>query len=696
MLLEKINALEDSAFSFHLYHIHSTSISMHSAYEIIFILKGSVDLKCTAFHYHLKEGDIFIVNVKELHMFSNGSKDNLILVFHFNPYLYLHIFPKLNYYLFVCSSFSSDKKNDPKLLALQQMLLQLAVSVFKKRPDHNIEEQILSIITHLLNHFQSFSVKPQGYHKNESLESNDYQLQRICEIQEYLYVNAKNKIQLDNLAEHLHLNKYYVSHLIKNTIGLSMTDFLNLTRVELSEVLLLSTELSIEQIAFECGFSARRYFEKQFTKWYGISPSEYRQLHLNGTNESYEEFDLSYIMSGPGREIIHPYLYQESPASEGTFLSFEVSMADLDSVLPFRHFWEPTINISNPYSCARILSPDIIKESMSALKYSSARIRNIFAPEMLQRFSPEQLATLLDLFVNAGVTIIIHVTLSEEESALFSHAFQCFFNHVRTRYSSNILTEWKIEIEKTSSDPLNSAKAHHNLLQKVGMLKQYAPDCTFIIANPEKDSSYYSHDAMLLAPHIIKSCLDSDSETPRVYREFCESALDMEEGVTYPYPSSCLLTPQHEKKPLYYLWQMLSRLGDQEIQKETGMIITKRGNSFYVLIYDPFNQASSNSHSKPFAVRLSLSDITKKYYVTETYLDASCSLFQQRSALQFPSQLPADLISDINCSTAPTVKLHLLNPQKEPYTLNYQLNPYSVLLLSFIEASDYQTDKFSK
>ncbi|QMW76077.1 MULTISPECIES: helix-turn-helix domain-containing protein [Thomasclavelia] len=41
--------------------------------------------------------------------------------------------------------------------------------------------------------------------------------------------------------------------------------------------LLLSTELSILNIAFECGFNNIEYFDKIFKKTMGLTPLRYRQ-----------------------------------------------------------------------------------------------------------------------------------------------------------------------------------------------------------------------------------------------------------------------------------------------------------------------------------------------------------------------------------------------------------------------------------
>jgi AraC-like DNA-binding protein len=42
--------------------------------------------------------------------------------------------------------------------------------------------------------------------------------------------------------------------------------------------LLLAGDLTIEQIASSVGFTDALYFSKQFRKWYGSSPTQYRSI----------------------------------------------------------------------------------------------------------------------------------------------------------------------------------------------------------------------------------------------------------------------------------------------------------------------------------------------------------------------------------------------------------------------------------
>ena len=65
------------------------------------------------------------------------------------------------------------------------------------------------------------------------------QASRISRIIQYIYAEHARRITLEELADMEHLSTFYLSHLIKENIGMSFRDFLCFARVELSEIPLL-------------------------------------------------------------------------------------------------------------------------------------------------------------------------------------------------------------------------------------------------------------------------------------------------------------------------------------------------------------------------------------------------------------------------------------------------------------------------
>lgn len=82
------------------------------------------------------------------------------------------------------------------------------------------------------------------------------------------------------LSEQLHFDYSYLSNLFTAIEGKSINTFQQEIKVERIKELLEYNELSITQIADDLGFGNAGYLSTAFKKHTGITPSQYRRLHL--------------------------------------------------------------------------------------------------------------------------------------------------------------------------------------------------------------------------------------------------------------------------------------------------------------------------------------------------------------------------------------------------------------------------------
>lgn len=94
----------------------------------------------------------------------------------------------------------------------------------------------------------------------------------------YLRANYKNPVSLVELANMLSYTPNYCGRLFRQTTGITFNDYLNNLRVKHACKLLLNPDLSIKEIASQCGFNSLEYFYATFKKFYGITPAKYKTL----------------------------------------------------------------------------------------------------------------------------------------------------------------------------------------------------------------------------------------------------------------------------------------------------------------------------------------------------------------------------------------------------------------------------------
>ena len=89
--------------------------------------------------------------------------------------------------------------------------------------------------------------------------------------------------QIKELSDELFISERQLSRLIKKYYNMTFVERKNYLRTENAKNLLLTTELSIDEISEKLGYSDRNSFTFSFKKITGLSPAEYRKnnLHLN-------------------------------------------------------------------------------------------------------------------------------------------------------------------------------------------------------------------------------------------------------------------------------------------------------------------------------------------------------------------------------------------------------------------------------
>jgi len=109
----------------------------------------------------------------------------------------------------------------------------------------------------------------------ESSEKETPSHQLIQDVAKYISSNYAEDLSLKVLSEHFAITPNYLSKQFKKLTSVGLSDYINITRVAAAEKLLVTTNLSITEIAFLCGFNDSNYFAAVFKKIKGITPKKY-------------------------------------------------------------------------------------------------------------------------------------------------------------------------------------------------------------------------------------------------------------------------------------------------------------------------------------------------------------------------------------------------------------------------------------
>lgn len=92
----------------------------------------------------------------------------------------------------------------------------------------------------------------------------------------YIQNNYMEELSLQKVADEVHLTSAYFGQLFKRRVGKNFIDYLNETRINEAKKLLKTTFYKVNEIATMVGYKNYSYFLKNFIKYTGVSPSEFK------------------------------------------------------------------------------------------------------------------------------------------------------------------------------------------------------------------------------------------------------------------------------------------------------------------------------------------------------------------------------------------------------------------------------------
>ena len=85
-----------------------------------------------------------------------------------------------------------------------------------------------------------------------------------------------NPIRVTDIADYVCINRSYLYTLFRKELHMSPQEYLSNYRLTRASELLIVTDLSVESVAFSCGYSDPLVFSKAFKAKTGQTPSRYR------------------------------------------------------------------------------------------------------------------------------------------------------------------------------------------------------------------------------------------------------------------------------------------------------------------------------------------------------------------------------------------------------------------------------------
>lgn len=262
---------ECNPFSFERYSrkVNNGEIMMephyHNFFEIYYIEKGSCDYFIDNKAYHLEAGDLVFIPDGIIHntLYRDNNESVRLLINCTGKYIpdaAKSVFSKK------CYMYRNREIKDNLLLLLKKIGEEFASS------DEFSDDAIKS--------YMRLFFFMMARNKNQ-ISAEESQSGYIEQAIDHIQKNLAGEISLSDIASRFSVSCEHFSRQFKKETGFGFCEYVNLLRLKRAETLLKQQEnMSVAQIAAECGFSDSNYFSVKFKKMYGISPKALQKISM--------------------------------------------------------------------------------------------------------------------------------------------------------------------------------------------------------------------------------------------------------------------------------------------------------------------------------------------------------------------------------------------------------------------------------
>ncbi len=251
---------------------YEMSSHWHSDIEIIRITDGVLNVKLNNRSYVAKKGDVIFVNPETVHTAVPQNCSYECIVFDVDL---LSVTNNLGYYFF------EGLMND------EYMVREYIPEEYKEF--HKVVDEVFEVMKHKSSGYKFrligalyklFGVIIDGHIYSltgDSAVTADKSVPKLKKVLSFIRNNYDKQITLDDMAAIAEMSSKYFCSFFRNMTRQTPIEYLNTYRIEKASKMLLSTDISVTDIAFSSGFNDLSYFIKTFKSVKGITPAKYRK-----------------------------------------------------------------------------------------------------------------------------------------------------------------------------------------------------------------------------------------------------------------------------------------------------------------------------------------------------------------------------------------------------------------------------------
>jgi AraC-like DNA-binding protein len=260
----------------------------HNYYEFYLFIEGDITMEIirpdgTPVHVKMEQGDLMLVppGIKHHGIMGHSKKTYRRFVFWISKNCCNSLMQESVDYMYLIQ----------KAEAFHQYIYHLPPAAF-----HQVESKFLRLLEEISSEkYGSDAVRHlclcdliitinRAIYDDEHMQTESDEMSLFQNILSYVENNLEESLTLDQIAGNFFVSKYYIAHLFKDTLGISLHQYIIKKRLAECRSAIVSGG-SITEIYEKYGFGDYSSFFKAFKKEYGMSPKEYQSCHMISPEE---------------------------------------------------------------------------------------------------------------------------------------------------------------------------------------------------------------------------------------------------------------------------------------------------------------------------------------------------------------------------------------------------------------------------
>ena len=277
MIFNELKQQGTEDFPFGYYHVdeshpkYQMAFHWHANLELVRVLKGKLTLFLDNRVHELYENEVAVINSETVHGATPSNCVYECIVFNLaflktgNQMCDGFIEGLLSHSIFL-----HERQREESVCALiHDIFREIA-----KKEDFSAFKVIAKYHA-LLGELQQ--KKQYASHLPPAFEAYERKSVKLKIVLKFIREHFASDITLDDMAAVAGFSRQYFCKFFKAMTSTTPIEYLTSYRVERAARMLLSTDLSVTQIAYDCGFNDLSYFIKTFKAFNRLSPKEYRR-----------------------------------------------------------------------------------------------------------------------------------------------------------------------------------------------------------------------------------------------------------------------------------------------------------------------------------------------------------------------------------------------------------------------------------